>query len=123
MTDTKLLDSSIWLGFFFNSNQKEIIESECAILISALSLFEIKKKLILGQYANSHITKCIDYLKQRSLIIPVNENLAETAVDLSIKNKMPMADSIIYTTALEKGCEVITLDNHFRNLDNAKVMK
>lgn len=122
MIDTKLLDSSIWVDFFFNGNHKKIIEGEESLLISALSLFEIKKKLTLGKLREEHIFKSLEFLKRRSIIIPVNADLAEKAVEISVKEKVPMADSIIYVTALEHECKVMTLDNHFRKLEMAEVL-
>ena len=44
MTDSKFIDSSAWLSYFYAENQeiKDIIESETLILTSCISLFEIK---------------------------------------------------------------------------------
>ena len=50
MTDSKLLDSSAWLEFVINGAYKEIIESDIILFTSALSIFEIKKKLINKKY-------------------------------------------------------------------------
>ena len=46
MTGSKLLDSSVWLEYFLNGSFQEIIEGNETLLISALSLFEVKKKLV-----------------------------------------------------------------------------
>ena len=45
MTDSRLLDSSVWLDYLFNGNHKEIIESKEILLLSVLSIFEIKRRL------------------------------------------------------------------------------
>ena len=45
MTDSKLIDSSIWLEYLFNGKNKEILEKDEVLLLSVISLFEIEKKL------------------------------------------------------------------------------
>tara|TARA_Y100000310_G_C20122061_1_gene551918 strand:- start:87 stop:461 length:375 start_codon:yes stop_codon:yes gene_type:complete len=122
MTDTKLLDSSIWLAYLFENKFSELIEKEKTLLLSALSIFEIKKKLLKRGIPIKVVIDKINYVKNRSIIIKVTKEISENAVDISIKNKMPMADSIIYITALENNSTVITLDNDFRNLEQAKVL-
>ena len=46
MTGSRLLDSSVWLAYLFNGAYSDVIDSEEVHLLSSLSLFEIKKKLI-----------------------------------------------------------------------------
>ena len=55
MTDFKFLDSSIWISYFFDGLYKEIIDGDNALLVSSLSLFEIKKKLIKEKISNEVI--------------------------------------------------------------------
>ena len=121
MTDTKLIDSSVWIDFIVNGSYKELIENSDIIIVSALSIFEIKKKLVKKGYNINHVNKGMDFIRKRSMVADVTGDLAIKAVEISIDNKMPMADSIIYATALEKDAEVYTLDNHFRGLEKANV--
>ena len=48
MTDSKLLNSSVWLAYFYAENNeiKSIVESSIILLTSSISLFEVKNKLI-----------------------------------------------------------------------------
>ena len=41
MTDSKLLDSSIWLSYLINGNHTNIIEMDEIFLLSVLSLISI----------------------------------------------------------------------------------
>jgi PIN domain nuclease of toxin-antitoxin system len=43
--DSKLLDSSVWLGYFLYGEFSEIIEKDDFLYLSVLSLFEVQKKL------------------------------------------------------------------------------
>ena len=123
MTDFELLDSSVWLDYFHNQGYKEIIESDKIILTSSLSLFEIKKKLIGDKEKIEKIKKSLDFIKIRSIIKDLNSDIAEKAAEISSEKKLPSADSIIYTTALLNNAILITFDNDFRNLNNARVLE
>ena len=119
MTDSKLLDSSAWLEFVINGAYKEIIESDIILFTSALSIFEIKKRLINKKYEEADIIKIIDFIKERSIIINADKEIAERAVEISFKYNLATIDSIIYTSALSNNSGFITLDNDFRNLPKA----
>ena|SRR3989344_503570 len=122
MTDSKLLDSSAWLEFAINGAYKEIIESDVVLFVSVLSIFEIKKRLITKKYEETDIMKILDFIKSRSIIVDINKEIAERAVEISIKYNLAAIDSIIYTSALSNDAEFITLDNDFRNLPNATII-
>ena len=123
MTDSKLIDSSIWVDFLINSEYKEIIEQEEIFLLSTLSLFEIKKKLIKLKYKLPDIEKSLKYIKEKSNIIAPDKEICEEATDISIEKSIGTVDAIIYTTALKNNAKLITSDNDFRNLSNAQVLK
>ena len=116
------MDSSVWLAYLFNGNYSEIIDSSEILLLSALSLFEIKKKLEKSKVEKSKIAKSMEFIKKRSLIIPVSEKIAENAVDFSLENGLSIIDSIIYTTSILNDSTLMTLDNDFRGLKHAMLL-
>ena len=121
-TEYKLIDSSVWLAYLFNSNYSDIIESDEVHLLSVLSLFEIKRKLAKSNVDNNKILRSIEFIKRRSLIVPVNDEIAEAAVDAALDNNLPMVDSLIYATSIINDSIFITLDNDFRGLKNVIVL-
>ena len=125
MTDSKLLNSSVWLAYFYAENNeiKSIVESNIILLTSSISLFEVKNKLIKDKTDSIKIQNSVDFIKQRSLIIDVGAEIAEEAVEIAKKNKLPIIDSLIYASSLKNNSELITLDNEFRDLDNVKILK
>ena len=52
--------------------------------------------------------------------IILTEAIAERAAEISNKNKIPAADSIIYTSALSQNSVLLTSDNDFRGLKGVK---
>ena len=121
MTDFKFLDSSIWISYFFDGLYKEIIDGDNALLVSSLSLFEIKKKLIKEKISNAVIEEQINFVKRKCVVIFVSDKIAELAAEISSKNELHTADSIVYSTALLSKAELYTLDNDFRGLKNVVV--
>ncbi len=122
MTDSKIIDSSIWIEYFSNKKYSEVIESKELLYVSTLSLFEIKKKLLKEKINQSVISEIITFIKKRAITIPVEEIIAEKAAEISINHKLHTADAIIYTTAILNNSILITGDNDFRGLKNAIII-
>ena len=123
MKDSKLIDSSVWLDYFINGLHKKIIDSNEILMLSALSLFEIKKKLTKIKVSSKTISKSIGFIKKRSIILSLNAEIAEKAVDVSIEKNLPAIDSLIYITAIKNDATLLTLDNDFKGLKNAVLLR
>ena len=121
-TDSKLIDSSVWLAYLFNGVHRNIIESDEVPLLSVLSLFEIKKKLVKSKIDSNKISRSMEFIRKKSLVVPVSEEITETAVDIALSNNLSLVDSLIYTTAISNNSTLITLDNDFRGLKNTIVL-
>lgn len=123
MTGSNLLDSSVWISYFFDGLRRENIENDDLLLLSALSLFEIKSKLIRKKVSADIIEKNIKFIKKRSMIISLDDNIAEKAAEISVEKGIPAADSLIYATSLLNNSTLLTLDNDFRGLNGVIVLK
>jgi len=122
VTDSKLIDSSVWIAYLVNSSFSEIFESDEMLFLSVLSLFEIKKILTKQKIAPEQITKSIDAIKKRSFLINVDVNISELAAEISSRNKLPAFDALIYASTLKNNAELVTLDNDFRNLERVRIL-
>jgi len=118
---SKLIDSSIWVAYFTKNKYVEIIEEE-TLFLSALSLFEIKKKFLKDKIPKNEVEHNIKFIKQKSIILPVTEEIAEKSAEISFEKNVPSADSIIYVTARENNAALITADNDFRGLEGVAVL-
>ena len=121
-TDFKLLDSSIWLEYLFKGAHKDLIENEHQLFISTLSIYEIKKILLENNINKQIIDEKLSFIKSRCITIYVDNAIAEKAATLTIENKVPAIDALIYTSALLNNAKAITIDNDFRGLNNAVVL-
>ena len=121
MTEYNLIDSSIWIDYLINGNHKELIEKEEKLLLATISLIEIKKKLSKLKVPSKEINNKVDYIKKHSIIIDLNEKIAEKASELVIEKELPIADSIVYASAVINNAILLTLDNDFRGLDKVRI--
>lgn len=120
--DSKLLDSSIWLGYFLNEEFIDIVESNCSLYLSVLSLFEIQRKIHKSSLKKEEIEKGIQFMKEKSILLEVTEEIVNYALKIAIERNMPSMDSIIYSTGAVNSIKVYTKDNDFRGLSNAVVL-
>src|SRR3989338_9045195 len=121
MTDSKLLDSSIWIDYIANGRHKGVIDGSSQLFLASISLIEIKKKLHNLGLNSGQIAEKLDFVKKRSIIVILDEALAEKAATLSEENNLGAADAIIYASALLNKDELLTLDNDFRRLKGTRV--
>lgn len=121
MTGYNLIDSSIWIDYLVNGNFKELIEKEDKLMLATISIIEIKKKLFKLKIPKKEIIDKVNYIKKQSILIDLNEKIAERASEIVIEKNLPVADSIVYSSALLNDATLLTLDNDFRGLDKVKV--
>lgn len=121
-----LLDSSAWLSYFLAENDlsRRFIEEEDHLLMtSVLSIFEIKRKMLLKRAKEAKVEEFIKFVKTRSLLIDVNEKICNNAVDLSLKHNLHTMDSLIYCSAILNNATLISGDAHFSGLEHVFILK
>lgn len=123
MTDSELFDSTIWLDYLIKGSFKEKIEQEEIFALSSLSLFEIKRKLLKNkELKKKGIEEKMSFIKSKSIIINIDEKIAEKASEIAEEKDLGAADALIYTTAILNNATLFTLDNDFRGFDKVKML-
>ncbi|MDH5202947.1 MAG: type II toxin-antitoxin system VapC family toxin, partial [Nitrospirota bacterium] len=92
------------------------VKTPSRIVTPTIVLYEVYKKVRREKTEEEALIAVS--LMNRTSIIPLRESIALFAADLSIKYSLPMADAIVYATAIEENCRVVTSDAHFRELEN-----
>ena len=120
-----IVDSSGWLEYFANGKNAEnfapiIIDIE-KLLVPTIILYEVFKK-VLQQRDETQAIKAIAIMQQGN-IVELTNSIAINAAKLSIEYKLPMADSIILTTARECDAVLWTQDEDFREIEGVKYIK
>jgi len=113
-----LVDTSGWVEFFFGGPNQSyfadpIVKVEL-LLTPTICLYEVFKKVNqVGDEARA--LQAIAQMKQ-GRVVALDETLALQAALISLKHKMPMADSLIYATARAFDATLWTQDEHFKGL-------
>ena len=120
-----LVDTSGWIEYFFEGRNAsyfaEPIEDTSKLIVPVVCLYEVFKKInIVADEANA--LQAIAQMKQGQLIV-LSEEIALKAALISIKHKLPMADSLIYATGFLEGAVIWTQDVDFQGLQGVKFKK
>ena len=120
-----LVDSSGWLEYFSIGTNADffvpVIEDTESLIVSAINLYEVFKKVLKEKDKNSALEAV--GIMQQAKVIDVNNSIAVNAAKISYEHRLPMADSIIYATALQNEAIVWTQDEDFKDLGGVKYIK
>jgi predicted nucleic acid-binding protein len=115
-----IADSSVWIEHFSDGPSASIflpvIEDRKNLIIPTIVLYEVHKWISIFQSEDA--AKRSAAIMMRDRIVQLDPVLALEASRLSIKHKLPVADAIIYSTAVANAAEVWTTDGHFKDLPN-----
>ncbi|WP_295615653.1 type II toxin-antitoxin system VapC family toxin [Chamaesiphon sp. GL140_3_metabinner_50] len=117
-----IVDSSAWLSYFADDGNAqyfaEPIEHTAALLVPSITLSEVFK-VILRQQDEDVALAAIAQMEQ-GLVVALDSHLAIDAAYYVIKYKLPLADSIIYATAMKYDAIIWTQDDDFELLDRVR---
>jgi len=123
-----IMDSYAWLEYFMGTEAgarvKEIVDSEAdEKLTPSICLAEIYAKILRTEDEQKAELRRA-FIKSRSALVPLTEELAVEAakIDVAMKKKVHgwgLADSVVLSTAKNRNGKVATGDPHFRGLDES----
>jgi len=116
-----VLDSFAWIEYFNGTSAGEKVRNfleNGLVLTPAIVVAELAEKY---RRLNREFGSKFDFVKARSSIVPLEEELARVAGETNFERKRRvkgwgMADSIILATARRSGSKVVTGDPHFKDL-------
>jgi predicted nucleic acid-binding protein len=119
-----LVDSSGWVEFMGDGPLADkfapYFEREERLLVPAIVLYEVYKKLLSAQGSTAADRFLSAALRAR--VVPIDERLALLAARISLDRRLAMADAMIYATALAAGAQMVTSDAHFRDLAEVTII-
>ena len=120
-----LVDSSGWLEYLTDDTKKELFEPYLAdkkktLIVPTIVIYEVRKVLLTQQQKTA--ADWFTSEAMRHTVVALDENIAADSATNCVQMKIPLADSIIYTTALSENAQIITSDAHFANLPNATIL-
>lgn len=115
-----LVDSFGWIEYLAGGQLAERYEEYLANLAEVVTptivLYEVYKKLRRERKEEEALLVIAQIMKTK--IVPLSEEVALSAAEVSLKHTLPMADAIVYATAVKEACPVVTSDSHFKGLDD-----
>jgi len=117
-----IVDSSGWLEYFSggpNSDQfAKPLQDSSTLIVPVITIYEVFK-VVLRESSENEAIQVIAAM-QKGTIISFTTSIAMNASRLSLQHRLPMADSIILSTAQYYKCIIWTQDSDFENLSNVK---
>ena len=117
-----IVDSSGWLEYFSGGNNASKFDDPLSdiesLIVPSITIYEVFKVILREKDENSAL-QAIALMKQGQ-IVDLTSELAMSAAVISLRNKIPMADSIILATAKRYEAIVWTQDNDFQNMPRVK---
>jgi predicted nucleic acid-binding protein len=113
-----VIDSSGWLEFLTDGpvadEYAKYLRKTAEVVTPTIVIYEVYKraKRVLGE------EEAIDAVAamQKTQVVPLTDELALIAADLSLLHKLPMADAIVLATAQAHDADVVTSDGDFKDL-------
>jgi toxin FitB len=123
-TELTVVDSSGWVAYLGDGPQAEAfslyLEREQCLVVPTIVIYEVVKKLKLTS-SETVVHRFLSHA-YRGRQMELDSSLAIAAAQISIRNRLAMADAIIYATAESAGAQLVTSDIDFRDLPGVIVI-
>lgn len=117
-----IVDSSAWLEYFAGGpgagHFATAIETVDHLIVPAICLVEVFK-VVLRQRGESDALQAVALMRQGT-VVDLDASLALMAGRVGVEFKLPLADSIVYATALSTSGSVWTQDQDFEGLPGVR---
>jgi predicted nucleic acid-binding protein len=114
-----LVDSFGWIEYLIDGpladKYEEYLKQPLQIITPTMVIYEVYKKIRRERREEEAITVLAQMKKTK--VVPLTEEIALSAAELSLTYKLPLADSIVYATSIKEDVCVITSDPHFKGLN------
>jgi predicted nucleic acid-binding protein len=117
-----LVDSSAWLEFFSAGPQASkfsaVIEDTEHLIVPTIVLVEVTRR-VMQQRGEDTMLQVAAQMHQGK-VVDLDSAVALSATQLGLAHKLPLADSIIYATAVRYRATLWTLDRDFAGLHGVR---
>ena len=120
-----VVDSFGWIEYFADgplaNDYARFLSDLSQIVTPAIVIYEVYKKIKRERREEDALIAVAQM--QKTKVIPLDISISLSAADISLDKGLPMADAIVYATAMANNCEVATSDSHFAELPNVRFIK
>lgn len=119
-----VVDSSGWIEYFTDGSKASAyahyLKKPEEILTPVIVLYEVYKKV--KRERGEEMAKLCLAQMEKTHVVPIEEEIALLAADLSLELSLPMADAFVLATARRHQAQVVTSDADFRGISGAEVV-
>lgn len=117
-----IVDSSGWLEYFSGGPNSEHflppLQDPSSLIVPAITIYEVFK-VVLREAGENEALQAMAAMQQGT-VVDLTAGIALNAAKLSMQNNLPMADSILFATAISYNCIIWTQDSDFENLQRVR---
>ncbi len=117
-----VVDSSGWLEYFSGGPNADNfiipLQDPSSLIVPIITIYEVFK-VILRESKENEAFQAVAAM-QKGQVIELTTRIALKASKLSLQYNLPMADSIILSTAQLHGCTIWTQDSDFKDIPSVK---
>lgn len=114
----KIIDSVGWIEYIGRGPlaiaYDEHLDATDDLLTPTVVLYEVQKHMLVQRGLDAALDVSSMMLGTR--VVPLTEGIATLAAHQSVEHELPMADAMIYATALVFDATIVTSDAHFQGL-------
>ena len=120
-----IVDSSGWVEYFENSVNADFfapgIQKTETLIVPTICLYEVFKRITIAR-GEDEALRAIGFMSL-GMAADLNQAISISAAQISIENKLSMADSIILATALAHNATLLTQDEHFKAIPGVQYIE
>jgi predicted nucleic acid-binding protein len=114
----RVVDTSAWLEWLSDSSLGRRIGMELPAkefwIVPTIVQYELAR--FLARETSEDAADDTIAFSTKCFVIPLDTQLAVRAAEIASDNALPMADAIVYATAVASGADLLTCDAHFAKL-------
>ncbi len=117
-----IVDSSGWLEYFSGGpNAMQFLpplQEPSSLIVPTITIYKVFK-VVLRETGENEALQSMAAM-QKGTVVELTDSIAIQAAKLSVQHNLPMADSIILSTAIAYKCILWTQDSDFENFERVK---
>jgi predicted nucleic acid-binding protein len=115
-----VVDSCGWIEYLADSSlapqYEKYLQKPEEVITPSLVMYEVYKKV--KKEKGEELALSVVAQMEKTKVVTLDEEIALLAADLSIGHLLPLADAVVYGTAMREKAQFVTSDSHFKDLND-----
>ncbi|MBC7090552.1 MAG: PIN domain-containing protein [Nitrososphaeria archaeon] len=117
-----IVDTYAWISYFEGKTEFKTLIEESELYTPSIVYAEISRILKRKKVPETKRRKILDYIKERSLTLNLDEEQAIKAGEIAEKEELHLIDAIIYSYTDNK-THLLTGNKHFKGKQNIELIE